>query len=127
MNARQAIAKLRQLTGQHVGYYESPGALDTEQRAVAHVKTTAARRMERDAKARLDELRVELLKDPAYVALRNEWSTLRDEANALSSSAYRCRLTVGRNSGGFFHVLFEGDNWEDVVAKALAKKRSEQE
>lgn len=128
MNAKQAIAKLRQLTGQHVGYYETTAALDAEGRAAERVKVTELGAKQRAAKVRLDEIRAEVLKDPRYVAARDEWAALRDAQNAASSRAYRCRLTVGTTGAtGFFHVMFEGDNWEDVVSKALAKKRSEQE
>lgn len=127
MNARQAIVKLRQLTGHQIAYREDPRALDAEGRKEQRSRATELHAKKVAAKDRLDELRAELLKDPRYVAARDEWAAARDAHTAAIARGYRCKLTVGKKGSLGFFVLFEGDNWEDIVAQALAKKRSEQE
>ena len=60
--------------------------------------------------------------DTEYIRLRDQFNDVRQRAELASSTSHRYPLSVGRNINGmFFEIKVEGDNWEDVIARAKEK------
>jgi len=121
MNAHQALTKLRKAIGPKIGWHENNKALDAAGRAAADIEATKLREQERALKAEVDALRAKLLDVPEYIELCKRLSIVRKRADNEQSASHRYRITVGKSMDIFFHVIVEGDNWEDVIARAKEK------
>ena len=118
MNQAQALAKLRKVIGPKLGYRIDPKAPSAEQREEARTKLRDARERRDAVEAAMKARREELLRDPTYQELRKQYQSLDEECSLHSSRSYKKRITVGVAGGMFFSVRAEGDNWDEVVAKA---------
>jgi hypothetical protein len=123
MNEQQAIGKLKKLLGPRAAWRVDPKAPLADERAAALAARPAASKAVLDARTALDARRAELLRDPEYVHLLNEWQFLKRQADLLAGASHRHRITVGRNSGIALHVVAEGDNWAEVIEKLEAKQK----
>lgn len=122
MNAHQAIARLRKAIND-IAYKENPKALDKDERAKQRELGKELTIQESNLKTQIDVLRLKLLDVPEYIDLMKKLSVVRKQRETAFSRAHQHRITVGTLTKdlGMFHVRVEGDNWEDVIAKAKEK------
>jgi hypothetical protein len=129
VNQTQAIAALKKFWGAKAAWRYNDHALKGEDREQQGREAHVLREKQRVAKEARDARRAELLKDPEYLRLVAEHNAAEKAAD-LAASNYRARrVTVGYVGGGaglnWFHVVAEGDNWQDAIdaVKAdIAKK-----
>lgn len=121
MNNTQAFAKLRKALGPKACYRVSDGPPDAGERDELQAKIGPLREARVSAEAAMKARRAELLRDPEYRRLCDEYARLRKEHEETCSRARRYRFTVGRSNSIFFEVAAEGDSWADVFAKLEAK------
>jgi len=117
MNKSQAITKLRKLIGPKLGYRVNPKAADAAGRAEAHKLAQELAAKQAITKAAMMKRRDELLSDPEYQALRAEYDRGGKEHGRALSLAVGQRISVGRLNDMFFHVMADGDNWDEVITK----------
>lgn len=121
MNAQQALARLRKAIGPKVAYEERKDAPDLEERERQRNIATELRIDQNRLKVELDALREKLLSNTEYVYLRDRFNDVRQRAELAEAASHRHRLRVGKMGELFFTTLVQGDNWEDVIAKAKEK------
>lgn len=121
MNATQALARLRKAIGPKILWRENPGAPNAAEREAARIQARELRDQQETLQVALQARRDELLRDPEYVHLREQFNDVRQRADLASAASHRRRLSVGRMGDMFFNVMVEGDNWEDVIARAKEK------
>lgn len=121
MNNAQAFAKLRKLLGPKACYRTSDSAPDADERVELQAKIDPLREARAAAEAAMKARRAELLSDPEYRRLCDEYARVRKEHEETCSRARWYRFTVGRSNNIFFEVTAEGDSWTDVFAKLEAK------
>jgi hypothetical protein len=122
MNATQAKAAIKKLFGKNGGARYDEGAPKAEEREQLREALPGLSAKAAEAKTALNARREELLRDPEYVRLLaqyHEANTLRDNT---MGRMHRHRVTVGFSNGLFFHVMAEGDNWQEAIDNARAKK-----
>ena len=123
MNQSQAIAKLRKIIGAGFAYRIDPDAPAAEQRDEIRRAWRDAKELERKATAARQARYLELLKtDAEYQRLCAEVKKAEAAASKAGAGMNRHRVMVGRDMGFAFSVFAEGDNWDEVVAKASEKK-----
>lgn len=115
MDQTQALTKLRKLLGANFGYRVNAKALNAKGRADAQARAIELRAKKLEAEAALSARRDELLKDPTYQALRDEYDAVNVELDNSLHAARTKRITVGVTSDLFFTIKAEGDNWDEVV------------
>jgi phage protein D len=125
VNQTQAIAAMKKLWGAKAAWRYNEHALRGEDREQQGREADALREKQRAAKEARDARRAELLKDSEYLRLVAEYNAAEKAAD-LAAYNYRARrVTVGYTGGGagltWFHVVAEGDNWQDAIDAAKAK------
>jgi hypothetical protein len=123
VNQAQAIAKLRKVIGDRLAYRIDKGALTGDEREAARQALTDATEAHIAAKAARDARFAELLAgDALYQDLKAKAQAANDAMEMARSLRMRRHITVGRDSGMFFSVEAEGDNWAEVVEKVCKTK-----
>jgi len=118
VNQKQALAKLRAKLGAKLGWRIDDRAPDEQERLEERELSRPHRADAVEYKALLDARRAELLKDPEYVRLREQYKASDDAANRALSRSMSSRITVGKFGDlGFFIVVASGDTWDEVVRK----------
>ncbi len=123
MSPAQAQAALKKLFGKNAAWRYNERALKGEEReALCETLPTLAQRAT-DARAALDARYKVLLADPEYQRLKAAHHAARAEHEKALGHYSARRVTVGQVSGGgmFFHVIAEGDNWQEAIDAARAK------
>jgi chromosome segregation ATPase len=126
MDKHVAIKKVHQILGKGFGYRENPkaGTKDDREKAKAELKGANA---ERDRlRAALEAKKQTILSaDAEYQKALATYREARKRVEALSSKSHSYRVTVGNTHSaggfGFFSVMAEGDNWEEVLEKVTKK------
>jgi hypothetical protein len=121
MNLTQAKAALRKLYGDKAMWRYNDKAPKGDERAELLAAIEPLRAAEQELSAKLDARRIELLLDPQYVELQQQWRAARREAQLAIGRAHTRRVTIGKHSMGFFMVEAEGDNWQEAIDAARAK------
>jgi hypothetical protein len=122
VNAKQAISKLGKLLGKNLGYRLDDGALVGEAREAAKERARELKAAQTLVQNAVEAKRAELLRDPDYVALCAGLKAAAEAHQKAQGKAYRRRIVVGTSGSMFFHVVAEGDNWDEVVEKVEAAK-----
>lgn len=124
MNEKQAIAALKKIVGQKLGWRVDNKAPGVDERAAFSAEHSALRLRERELRDQLDAKRAELLRDPAYVALREQHQQAKEGADRAGSMSRHYRITVGKIGGdrgfNYFHVMAQADTWDAAVEKIKA-------
>lgn len=122
MNAHQALAKLRKAIPS-IAYRENKNALDKDERQKHLDLARELGIKESNLRTELEVLRNKLLDVPEYKALRDELNVTRNWRESNLIKAHTQKISVGSITKdlGLFHVKVEGDNWEDVIARAKEK------
>jgi len=124
MNRASAIRQIGKLLGSSFRYRINDKAPTPEERVAAKTEMTAVAKIVADLKAKKEARYEEILKEDAeYQQLYSAWKAERDRHCRLQSMQYSYRITVGKVSSLFFHVMAEGDTWDEVVEK-LTKKQA---
>jgi len=125
MNRKEGIAKLQKLYGKKAMYREAASALVGEKRAAVLAEIpglrTESERLAELVKARRQAI---LAADPEYQSLLLASKTAQAAYDEAKPAHYHRRVTVGYSSGFGFHVEGEGDNWQEAIDAALARKAS---
>jgi hypothetical protein len=123
VNKTQALAQLRKLYGDNVGYRVNKGAKPAAERKIASDKANALYpEQQRLIEARNARAKALLDADVEYQGLVAAVRRVTAEREALQSVSFMCPISVGVISPLAFHIKIEGDNWEEVVQEAKAKK-----
>lgn len=120
MNITQAKAAMRKLWGAKAAwrYDESaPKADEREQLKSTLVALSVAASAARELRERRKD---ELLRDPEYVRLCAEYTTLSEEHETVRRRTNHYRVTVGYSTTLAFHVEAQADNWQDAIDHARA-------
>lgn len=126
MNETQARAQLKRMYGKKAAWQRNETALVREAREEVAATLPTLKATSEAAAAARDARKIELLKDPEYVRLVEEAKTARGAHELAQSRAFRKRVQVGyvNDAAGlsFFHVDGEGDNWQEAIDAAKAKR-----
>lgn len=123
MERAVALKKLGKLIGKNLGYRVDPNAPTADEREAAKVELKAANAETMRLKVLRDERYTAILAaDAEYQELREKWRAAKDRADKLCGKTYHYKFTVGKSSSIFFHVLAEGDSWEEVIRKVEEKR-----
>ena len=126
MNKTEAMAALRKLYGKKAAYQYNDKALKGDELQAAQWAATAARLARDTLRERVEAMRIELLKDPTYVALKAELQAAEKAKDAAYGRSRARRVTVGYLTGiaglEFFHVTAEADNFQDAIDLARKAK-----
>lgn len=125
MERSVAIRKLGKLLGKSLGYRVDSKAPTQEEREVAQSQLPAACAERDKVKEKRDARYKEILAaDLEYQTLLTEHRAARERVEKLSSIARHYKITVGKSNGLFFHVMAEGDSWEEVIDKLMREKQT---
>ena len=125
MSPAQAQAALKKLFGKNAAWRYNERALKGEEREALCGTLPALAQRATDARAALDARYKVLLADPEYQRLKAAHHAARAEhekALGLYSSPPRHSRPY-RLGGMFFHVIAEGDNWQEAIDAARAKTK----
>lgn len=127
MDRATAVRKISKLIGKGFGYRIDDNAPTLEEREAAKPELAAASAEVSRLKALKDSRHEAILKaDAEYQELFAALKAARDRHSKLTSMQFSHKVTVGNtiNAGGigFFSVMAEGDNWQEVVDKLTKKK-----
>lgn len=126
MNITQAAAALKKLYGNKAAWRYNDKALKGEEREALEASIPALHLATAQAKDAMDMRHTELLRDPEYIRLRAAWKAAQDASGRALGLSHSRRVTVGYLGGTaglqFFHVTAEGDNWQEAIDEAKAKK-----
>ena len=123
MNQAQAMTKLRKLFGSSVAYRTDPKAKKAAERAEASARAKEVLAQRQAATEALNARRDALLAaDQEYQLLKARVKTLTQEHERLRWISLATPITVGTNSGIFFSVRAQGDDWDEVIGKAMEEK-----
>lgn len=124
MERAVALTKLRTLLGKTMGYRIDTKAPTPEERAAAKDVMPAAI-AQREAAQEAREARAKFLldNDAEYQSCCAVAKSAWDYVDKLFSITYRHKFTVGKMSSLFFHVIAEGDTWEEVIEKVQAWRK----
>jgi hypothetical protein len=122
MNKAQALAKLAKLLGKTMRYRVAPGSPNAEERARCRDNAVAGRATLKLLAEKMRLRREEILAaNEDYAGMRALHKELTDSTDATYSKSASFPITVGRDTGMFFSVDAEGDNWAEVVEKVAAR------
>jgi hypothetical protein len=117
MQRAAAIKKLTKLLGQAFGYRVNLHAPYADERLQEQAN---ARRLLDARQAALEALNARrtwlLDADPEHRLLLEQLTRLRDAHANANFMARAYRFTAGVTDGMFYHVVAQGDTWEEVVA-----------
>ena len=126
MNQTQAMAALAKLYGKQAAWRRNEKALIGEEREAELAKVPELKAAAETAKAARDARRAELLKDPEYLRLSAAAQAAEAAANKARSCYHVRRVSVGKINGAaglsFFHIEGQGDNWQEAIDDARAKR-----
>lgn len=123
MEREVAIKKLTAILGKSMGYRVNPKAATPGERAAAQEALKPAYEERNKLQAQRDERRRAILAaDAEYQSLCASAKAASENVDQLGSITRRYKITVGKMTSIFFHVLAEGDSWEEVIAKLTEKK-----
>jgi len=112
------------MLGKGFGYRVNTKAPTSEQREQAAAELVDARAERDKLKAARDARYSAILKaDEEYQTLHAKAKAASDRCEHLSGLTRWYKITVGKSNGIFFHVMAEGDSWEEVIPKAAAYKQ----
>lgn len=124
MNITQAKSAMKKLFGAKAMWRYDERAPKAEEREEIAATLPTLMEARNATKAAVEARRIELLKDPEYVRLKAEALAASDTYEKAASRTRHYRVTVGRGGGvaglNFFHVVAQGDNWQDAIDKARA-------
>lgn len=116
MQRAVAIKKLAGMLGKTMGYRVDPDAPTAEERAEAREQYGELFRAKDAAEKAMTARKAALLQgDAQYQELQAAYRAARKAADTMSGRSYRFKFTVGKSNGMFFHVLAQGDSWEEVI------------
>lgn len=119
MDQTQAIAKLKNIIGPKFGYRVDKKAPCADERERRHAEAKRLRAEMRAAdEARIARMNAVLAADADYQMLKAQHQEAKRSHEAVPSWHSK-RITVGRVGSMFFSVVADGDNWEEVVEKAM--------
>lgn len=122
-----AINKLRKLLGPKVAWRINPKAPTADEREAAKLAVPVVR-AERDALLKQRDARRDaiLAADAEYQNLNTAYQAARKVVEKTSSLTYSYKIEVMTlGLGGIFYVQeAQGDSWEEIFAKLLAKKKA---
>lgn len=123
MERHVAVKKLRKLLGPSLGYRVNLKAPDHDDRVEAR-EALKATSLVRDDLAKQKEARMQALLqgDAEYQQLKAAHKEVKDRCHELSRISMTYRFTAGTCSDLFFHVMAEGDSWEEVIATITKRK-----
>jgi hypothetical protein len=125
MNLAQARAAIRRLIGPKAMWRYDEGAPSADERVELRMALPVLESARESARVAVQRRKDELLAgDAEYQRLRQTWHDANNEAARGLASAHRYRVSVGKDTGLFFHILAEGDNWQDAIDKLKAKQRT---
>jgi PHD/YefM family antitoxin component YafN of YafNO toxin-antitoxin module len=123
MDRNTAIKKLTRLLGKRLAWRVNPKAYTPEEREAAKAAFPAAaaerKRLTEQREARYQAI---LAADAEYQSLREQEREARKRAEHLSGVMMSRKISVGLDTGLFFHVKAEGDSWEEVIGKLTPEK-----
>lgn len=123
MRREDAIKKLGKLLGKNLGYRVDPKAPDQDERDEARANLKIQRPIRDDLSKRLAARMEELIEaDAEYQQLKTAYWQAKENCDKLQSISLHYRFTAGRSNGMFFHVMAQGDSWEEVIAKLTKDK-----
>lgn len=127
MNVTQAKTALRKLYGAKAAWRYSEKAPKAEERETLLAQLPKLQNTAEMLKHQVMQRREELLKDTEYLALHQQWETARKATDKAMARLHSYRVSVGCVGGeingfSFFHVEAEGDNWQEAIDKARAKR-----
>jgi hypothetical protein len=118
MERAVAVKKLAKILGKTLGYRVDVNAPDAEQRAEARAQLAEAQAVRDKAKQLRDDRYKVIVADKEYQDLVAAHSAAKKVADKLSYKAHHhYKFTVGNSNGMFFHVMAQGDSWEEVIEK----------
>lgn len=124
MERAVAIKKLGAMLGKSMGYRVNPKAPTQEERAAAQKALRPACEERNKLQALRDERRRAILAaDAEYQSLCASAKTASENVDRLGSVTRHYKITVGKMTSIFFHVLAEGDSWEEVITKLSAAEK----
>lgn len=124
MERSVAIKKLGKLLGKSLGYRVNDKAPTREERAAAQeALKPAIEERNRLQVQKSDRLRAVLSADAEYQRLHEAVEAARKKVDRLGSISRHYKITVGKSNSIFFHVLAEGDSWEEVIGKLEAERQ----
>jgi hypothetical protein len=124
MERSVAMRKLSKLLGKTLGYRVDPKAPTEEEREQARQQLAVLREARQRAEEALQERRRVLLEDQQYQDLLAAYRDARKQVDKTLSLTQQFRFTAGQANGMFFHVMAQGDSWEEVIAKLEKTKRT---
>jgi hypothetical protein len=123
MERAVAVKKLAKILGKTLGYRVDPKAPDAEQRAAAQAQLAEAQAVRDQARQKRDERYKVILADKEYQDLVAAYNAAKKITDKLSYQAHHhYKFTVGNSNGLFFHVMAQGDSWEEVIDKLTTKR-----
>lgn len=121
MNRQQILTKLKKALGPNAFYHHNPKAPDASEREEARaIYRDAATKVE-PAKQAMERRKAELLADPEYVRLRDEYKAVIASRDAAQSKLHSYPITAGRKMGIGIFVEVQGDTWPEVFAQLEAR------
>lgn len=125
MERAVAIKKLTAIIGKSLGYRVNPKAPTREERAAAQEALKPACEERNRLQAQRDERRRAILEaDAEYQSLCAVAKAASEKVDRLGSITRSYKITVGKMMSIFFHVMAEGDSWEEVIGKLTAEKKA---
>lgn len=121
MTVRNPTAKTRariaKLLGTRAAWRINKGATDAEGRKAAREELPELNRIKEAAKLAMEARRAELLQDPEYRRLVEQYRGAREASERRFVRSTRCPISVGVAGDLFFTVKAEGDTWDEVLDK----------
>lgn len=119
---KQAIAALQAMYGKEAAYRINKKAATPAERDAAREQLPALRERVEQAKLAMENKRKELLQDPQYQRLVQDWRDANDARERACSKVRSRRITIGKANKLFFHVTGEGDTWDEALAEARRRQ-----
>ena len=117
MNAAQATKAIKRIIGKNGFLKHDPRAPDAAEREAAKARLPDLIAAQKVAEELAEARRREVLKDPEYVALRDEAVRLRKERERTSGVARWFRVEACHSMGIGYSVKASGDTFAEVVEK----------
>jgi multidrug resistance efflux pump len=121
MNRQQILTKLKKVLGPNAFYRHDPKAPDESEREEARAIYREAAWKVDPARQALERRRAELLADPEYVRLREQYQSAVAERDKARAKLHRYPITAGRSIGIGNVVEAQGDTWAEVFARLEAR------
>ena len=93
-----------------------------EQREVIRAELPGLGEAVNSAKTAMEARRAELLADPLYRKLVEDYQTVRSKRDTALSNLHHYRVTIGRDHGFAMVVMAQADNWQEAIDALKAKQ-----